>query len=271
MKTYNVNIPTMGNFRMTFYHANSQKLSEPKEYTAHIDDCVELFVLEEGDVSFLVGGSLYPMERGDVVLSKPNEMHHCIQHTRCIHRHFCFWISAGCEFLLSDFCAHENGQGNLLCFSEKEREELLSICDQLECACEQESSEQTVFALSVGLLELCRAKLSPKTNATVLPKELSIALQVMHEEMASITTVEELCNHLFLSQSTLSRLFRKYFATSPKAYWESCRLAKSRELLRAGQSVTQVAFAVGFSDVSSFIRRFRQRFGITPFQYKNNP
>lgn len=271
MKCYDISIPSMDGFRLTFYHSNSQTISEPKEYIAHIDDCVELFILEEGDVSFLVGGSLYPMEIGDIVISKPNEMHNCIQHTRCVHRHFCFWISAGCEFLLSDFCAHKMGENNLLRLSPEKKQALLSVCTELEQACEENASDQRTFSLSVALLSLAREGIQSSAEPSVIPDELRRVLRHIHENLESISSVKELCEQQFISQSTLTRLFHRHLATSPHSYLESCRLAEARTLLRSGESVTQVAFSVGFSDVSSFIRRFRQRFGITPFQYKNNP
>ena len=52
------------------------------------------------------------------------------------------------------------------------------------------------------------------------------------------------------------------------AQWrQQSRLFAALERLSEGESVTDVAMAVGYSSVSAFIEVFRQSFGVTPGTY----
>ena len=264
---YDVNLPELGHFYLRFYYASPNDASDPRDYTVHVDDSVELFVLEEGDVSFLVGGKLYELTPGDVVLSKPNEIHNCIQNSRCVHKHFCFWFSPACEVLLSDFSKHPDGEGNLIRLLDADKKELLRLCHRIY---EQAQRGNTVSAYSaaVAILELCRGGLYLLPEAHAMPKELICVLQRMDTDLDSIVSIKELCEELFMSQSTLLRLFRRFLGVSPHEYLEARRLALARSYLKEGKSVTETSILTGFADTSAFIRLFRQRFGMTPLKYQ---
>ena len=264
---YEINLPELGCFYLRFYYSQADDVKEPHDYAVHVDDSVELFVLEEGDVSFLVGGKLYELMPGDVVLSKPNEIHNCIQNSRCVHKHFCFWFSPACEVLLSDFSKHPDGKGNLIRLLDAEKKQLLALCHRIY---EQAKEGKTVSAYStaVAILELCRGGLYLLPEAQAMPKELITVLQTMDTRMETIRSIKDLCEELFMSQSTLLRLFRRFLGVSPHEYLEARRLAMARNYLKEGKSVTETSLLTGFADTSAFIRLFRQRFGLTPLKYR---
>ena len=267
VKMLDLNLPELDHFYLEFYHDSPTDESEPRDYLVHVDDSVELFVLEEGDVSFLVGGKLYELTPGDVILSKPNEVHNCIQNSRCVHKHYCLWFSPACDTLLSDFTKHPDGEGNLIRLLDADKEVLLSLCRRLYEQTEL-GNRVSAYSAAVAILELCRGGLYMLPRAHAMPKELLEVLQLMDSNVASITSIKELCTDRFMSQSTLLRLFRRYLGVSPHAYLETRRLAMARNYLREGKSVTETAAMTGFADTSAFIRLFRQRFGITPLKYQ---
>jgi AraC-like DNA-binding protein len=62
----------------------------------------------------------------------------------------------------------------------------------------------------------------------------------------------------------LSRDFRAVLGASPYRYGVFRRLDRARALMRAGQSLADVASACGFADQSHFQRHFKKSFGMTP-------
>jgi AraC-like DNA-binding protein/quercetin dioxygenase-like cupin family protein len=69
-----------------------------------------------------------------------------------------------------------------------------------------------------------------------------------------------------LTERTAARLFVKETGLTFGRWRQHLKLQAALEHLSTGASVTEAAFAVGYSDVSSFIAAFKQLFGKTPSQ-----
>jgi AraC family L-rhamnose operon transcriptional activator RhaR/AraC family L-rhamnose operon regulatory protein RhaS len=83
--------------------------------------------------------------------------------------------------------------------------------------------------------------------------------------------VEDLAKLVNLSNSSLFRLFEQSMNTTPIAYLNQLRLEKACDLLRSThQSITDIAFDVGFSDSNYFSRTFKKFMGSSPRDYRNS-
>lgn len=64
-------------------------------------------------------------------------------------------------------------------------------------------------------------------------------------------------------------LFQRYLSVSPMQYLNNYRLEKGCAMLRnSSMSVTNVAYACGFSGTSYFCELFHRHYGITPNEYR---
>jgi AraC-like DNA-binding protein len=70
-----------------------------------------------------------------------------------------------------------------------------------------------------------------------------------------------------MSPYHFARVFRDLTGSPPHRRLLEIRLQRAAERLRDGCSVTNACFAVGFSNLSHFIRLFRRRFGTSPSRY----
>jgi len=94
----------------------------------------------------------------------------------------------------------------------------------------------------------------------------------IHEHYAEPVTREDVARHVSMSQDYLTRCFRQELGVTPMAYLNRYRVKQARALLAAGEkSVTEVAFAVGFSDSNYFSHVFRQEVGMSPSAYRRHP
>ena len=76
-------------------------------------------------------------------------------------------------------------------------------------------------------------------------------------------------SHLrFTSKYHLLRLFKRYYGLTPKQYLIDKRIAKSKEQLKSGMSVTETCFAVGFESLGSFSTLFKAKTGKSPSEYQ---
>lgn len=78
-------------------------------------------------------------------------------------------------------------------------------------------------------------------------------------------SVDKMASELAISPATLNRRTRSLSGKTPLEMLTEYRMNKSMEMLREGKySVTDIAYAVGFSDPAYFSRKFKEFFGESP-------
>jgi len=98
--------------------------------------------------------------------------------------------------------------------------------------------------------------------------EYNLILHFLQECNGQVN-LEDLCRHFGRSRSYLSHMFGPKHGMSLPAYCNELKLRYSRELLAdTSIPVTEIALDVGYRDVSYFVSKFRDKFGITPLQYR---
>lgn len=82
-------------------------------------------------------------------------------------------------------------------------------------------------------------------------------------------TISHLCASLFMSRTQFYRKFKALSDKTVSAYFRSLRLYRAKELLQTSNlNITQVAFEVGFKDLSHFSFAFKKEYGMSPSELK---
>ncbi len=90
----------------------------------------------------------------------------------------------------------------------------------------------------------------------------------INEHYDTDLNLEVLSRELLVSKYHLLRLFKRYYGQTPQQYLSQRRIEKAKEHLRAGMSVTEVCFAVGFKSLGSFSSLFKRKTGASPVEYQ---
>lgn len=126
-----------------------------------------------------------------------------------------------------------------------------------------------------ALRDLIVAQLSRAKSAAIqvrVPRDaraLAVAQRILNDP-AEGRPLPALCSGAGVSVRTLERLFRSDVGIGFDSWRRQVRLIKAVEYLVAGDSVKQVAFAVGYSQPSAFVEAFRRTFGVTPKVWKDS-
>lgn len=239
-----------------------------KEVEGHIHPYYELYIHLDGDISFVVHDSIHRMTHGDMILTPPHTLHHCVCHTACQLDHYCIFIRTTDSTILSTL-SRLAGQC-LLRYEHQTAKELLSLLEEMTGLLEQSHpSTITGYSLLFRFLDLLSTTLRQDANAhTYYPDNFQSILNHIGKHYADIQSIRELCDAFYISQASLERLFRQYMQIKPYQYILQTRLAHACRLLSGGESVSVVAAKCGFSDCSHFIAVFKKKFGVTPGSYR---
>jgi len=236
--------------------------SRDKTDDAHVHPYYEIYLNLSGDVSFLHNGLVYKIGRGDLIFSRPGEVHHCIYNSPSTHEHICLWFDAEGESELARLIS-ERGVSGYIRLGEERALLLASLIDgiaELDYAIERAARVVDI----VSRLSAPRENFRPDAASGALGEIVAY----INESFATIGSVAELAERFHVSRSSLGRLFREELHLSPSELIRAERLAFAERLLSEGASVTDACYRSGFSDCSRFIAAFRKRYGTTPLKYK---
>lgn len=91
----------------------------------------------------------------------------------------------------------------------------------------------------------------------------------MEANTAADLSVEALAAHTGLAMRTFTRRFKAATGLPPNLYVQTLRVEKARGLLERGRgTVNEIAWAVGYADVSAFAKVFRSVTGLSASAYR---
>lgn len=95
------------------------------------------------------------------------------------------------------------------------------------------------------------------------------AQQWLRDNLSQGASIAELAEQFGLSPRTLNRRFRQATGSSPQQWLQRLRVSEARDLLRhSNLSLSEIAWQLGFQDVSHFGKLFRERSGMSPGRYR---
>lgn len=238
-----------------------------------------LYCRSECQVEYLVGTQRYLLKKGDVVVVPPG-----ISHRPLLRREMqepyvrdVLWIS---EEFMRQICrwypdtlkqVHQNGA--LLRIDEPLQEPIGKIFEQGIRESEERRGEWelAVIGNTISLLSQLRRACVDKTVQPMKaeqPEMLDRVLDYIEENLAGKITLGDVAHHFFVSESTITQLFRKKMGVSFYHCVTQRRLIAAKELIDRNVKLDHVSERVGFADYSTFYRAFKKEYGISPVQYR---
>jgi AraC-like DNA-binding protein len=268
MKTVDMRFDTVHSFDMSVAYAELIYSTHKNGIDSHVHSECEIYINLSGDVSIIVENHIYPVKRGDVIITRPFEYHHCVYHSSDVHKHYWILFSPRTnEALLDMFFNRKSGEGNLLILSPENSEALISLCDSM---LKNSSNDYTNYSNFFKMLELLDTADRKDIKTTDSRDDVITAINYINNNFAYELSVSQIAMAANVSVNTLERHFMSSLNMSPSVYLRKKRLANAIKLLSSGASVTEASEKSGFPDYSAFIAYFKKSYGITPLKYKKS-
>lgn len=122
-------------------------------------------------------------------------------------------------------------------------------------------------ALAAQVVQLIRPE--PAFQVGIDDRRLRRVLDYIHDNLAEDLTLTAMADLAAMSGTHFSKAFKKELGVSPLQYVIRARLELASVMLRTtGYSVSEVAWRVGYNDMSRFSHHFKRKFGTTPAAYR---
>lgn len=162
-------------------------------------------------------------------------------------------LFAGCRGLLMDFVGHEHiAKIKSLFFSDK-------LVDTLKLR-----NDILHYALS-----LFPEKNANSITSVIYSPQVQSAIDYIKQHLSIQLSVKLLSDKLFVAPTTLSKHFREEVGVNIGEYIDDIVFENAKKmLLKTDLPISTISEKYGFCDRFYFSRRFKEKFGVTPFKFR---
>lgn len=113
--------------------------------------------------------------------------------------------------------------------------------------------------------------ISKESNQGDEKDSINNALSYIENNIDQKISLFDISKKAYLSPAYLSRLFKEYFKINFSSYISTCKIALAQELLiTTKKPIDSISKQIGFSRASYFNKVFKEKAGMTPFQFRKN-
>lgn len=237
----------------------------------HIHSSLECIYITSGTLELGIGEEFYHMEKGDFAIVFPDLIHHyqvfSSDESRAIYLLTSIVNNGSFSHTLENFCPkdpvilRENLDASIV-FAIKS---LLDMGDEINKEVLYYSYVQIILSVVLPKYELV-GKGVVHTEDIVYSVVAYLAKNFLEE-----VSLNSMARDLGYSPYAISRVFSGTFHTNFNKYLNNLRLDYAKELLEhTTQSITDVWNNAGFESQRTFQRVFKNRFRMTPREYRKN-
>ena len=252
--------------------------------TFHYHNFYEIIYVLAGEYSSMIENQTFHMKKGDFLLIDQNVMHkyHHIEKKHDSSKRVILWVTqkmlaelSGGDMDLSA-CFHSNGSCAYH-FPAYYEELLQDYLLKLAMAEPEAHCPGVKQVLDRGCLTLFFAYLNMLCAGTeYLFAQEELVAHPLVEYVASYIdghmqeniSLDCLADYVHMSKYHFLRKFKELTGMTVHSFVVNKRLIRASEVLREGGSVTESWQGTGFSDYTSYLRNFRESFGMSPGKYK---
>ncbi len=84
-------------------------------------------------------------------------------------------------------------------------------------------------------------------------------------------TEKQIAKILYISETSLRQLYITTFSLPPRKYIRNVILKRAQTMLRiSNKSISDIAYYIGYINVSKFTQSFKNNYGVTPSDYRKS-
>ena len=260
----------------------------------------ELVYIMEGKTNVKIEGQEYLGLPGDLFFFRPYKRHsmQALESTslRQPHIHFDFYYQEDSEQVcVPVWPLSEYGEDIKYLRSDITAPGFLNIPDRIRLqnpeqfetllfkiiSQEENASDSSILLKKAYLLELLvfilsesiwnNEKLIKPGPSTFHIERLEVSRSYITENLKRNLTLDEISVVAGFSKNYFVRLFKEQYGLSPIQFHNNMRIEQAKQLLLFSDlSITEISSEIGFNDIHSFSRTFKQETGTTPTNFRTN-
>ncbi|PQP81442.1 AraC family transcriptional regulator [Paenibacillus sp. PCH8] len=257
------------------HHVTKYKL----ETIYHRHNAYEIYLFLRGDVHFYIENRCYPMQRGDLLMISPEEMHRVFildeteyeRITINLKKTYMYHLSTPSTNLSACFDYRPKGTGNIIHLNDERLDLMLQWTNEIEGLRSSDAygTDIKINAAVAQLLVMINVWFHNNSFVPndIMPELVCKTMEYIEAHINQDITLRKLAEEFYMNSTYISRQFKKHTGLTIRSYILGRRIERAKLHLSDGMSITDACFQSGFSDYANFIRSFTKMVGLSPGRY----
>lgn len=254
-----------------YSHHSLDQSPDPDAYQMHVHEMMEIYYFLSGKGTYLVEGSIYPLEPGDIMILRAAETHRLIISPEEPYERIAIHFSASVlsdmdpgKELLRPFLERPLGQHNHCSVRDPRCAQLRSVFRDFDFQNIPNVRLNLIGRLLLFLTALNGVFGEPESGRISDGGVSGQLVRYVNHHLFEPLSLQTVADHFYRSRSQISRIFQQATGSSFWEYVTIKRLLAARAMIQRGEKACAVAIACGFTDYSVFYRAYTKQFGHSP-------
>lgn len=254
-----------------YSHHTIDPAPEPENFSMHAHEMMEIYYFISGDGSYLVEGSQYQLQPGDVMIMRSAETHRLTispeQPYERIAIHFSPKLLDSIDpdnRLLRPFLDRPLGQHNHYSGADERFKSLQAAFSNFDFGSIPDVRLNIIARLLLFLTTLSGIYDSGVNRRSPDRGLQSQLVSYVNKHLFDPISLQSVADHFYRSRSQISRIFHQATGSSLWDYVSIKRMLAARAMIQRGESASAAAGTCGFTDYSAFYRAYKNYFGHSP-------
>ena len=227
-------------------------------YPTHIHTYCEMILYEPFDGEITVNAQQIRPDSCCVILISPLDLHRV-------------WVrkDGGARFIKVELIA-EKAERSAIVKDVASNGFLRHIFEELLCCGQDESYANLLTMTALHIIHKEGQTIPPIADSPANHLAME-AVKMVYQNYCKPITLGTVAKELFVSPQYLSKVFKNMVGVGFSQFLSELRLKHAAYLLTSTvRPITSICFECGFGNLSHFLRRFKQSFGVNPSDYREN-
>lgn len=253
-------------------YTKSQKIKNHKimvkekfisSYPTHWHEFYEIELVISGNGKYIIDGVEQKIEKNMLFFMTPVNFHKVI--TDCSEVITLMFMGEVCDSHMLFELSSVFGSGSVR-LSDEDAHYLAVVMHELNVASANNDDEYSFHLLNSILGKICRLN-NPHTRGYM--SRVQKAMLYIQNNFRNNIGLSDVASDASVTPSYMSSVFSKECGVSFKEYLNTLRYDYAKKLLEySDMTVTEICYESGFSDYANFERHFKEKFSVSPKQYR---
>ena len=245
--------------------------SKPPELNLHLHKYYEFLYFISGDATYIVEDNLYKIHPGDILLTKPGELHTIFFQSEKPYERIFMQIHPDfiTEFDLFDkINSSPIGENNRIPSDIVQSFGLYDYFKKVEHYILNRVPESDAMIKSYFLQFL--VAVNHALDNTVLPikptnnNRIDDIIDYLTDNISADITLDFLAEKFFINKYYMCHTFKKQTGITIKEFMNTRKITKAKQVLSEGADIMGLCYECGFNDYSTFYKAFKKLTGKSP-------